>query len=99
MGERPRLFVAPDGTRWVRSGECCRCGECCRGTEFPGLGVKRLPVVAGHCPALDPGNECTVHGSDDPYYRLMCADFPTHPSQVGPGTGKPSCSYRFERAG
>jgi hypothetical protein len=69
-------------TTWIRQGECSHCGECCHG-----------------CALFRPDNEkkCGEYGGEL-YGNQDCNIWPWHPSQIGPGTIKPSCTFFFVEA-
>ncbi len=88
--------TTPDGTRWVRTGECNRCGLCCEGD--PTNGTVR-GVVEGYCPWFrweDGKGTCIHHGTTGTYWSKGCNVWPTKPKHL---RQHPYCSFRFERVG
>lgn len=89
------VFEAPDGTRWRREGECCRCGECCRGGD-PFNGTEGAPEIPGACPLLRllPNGLHACSDRRHPGYLNGCNVWPTMPEHVA---AYPSCTYVFVR--
>ncbi len=97
------VTVGPDGTRWLRLGECGHCGQCCMGGD-PSVNNPQFSdtdragqTVPGHCPLLRlsaAGSGCAGHGTH-PFYLSGCHQFPTRPQDI---ENYPGCTYRFEAA-
>jgi hypothetical protein len=89
-----------DGSRWRRTGHCCRCGQCCEGDPFSG--EEGTPAVAGMCPVFrwetaptadSPGiGACS--NREHRYYLGGCNAWPSLPEHI---EDKPLCTFRFQR--
>jgi hypothetical protein len=90
------ITVGPDGSKWIREGECSGCGQCCLGDPFNGS--EGPAEVDGYCPLARLAGDkirCAGYGVH-PYYLRGCNVFPQFPEQIA---DKPLCTYTFQRVG
>jgi hypothetical protein len=90
--ESPREHVDHDGTRWRRTGYCCRCGACCVGDPYTGASDVPCPHLVADAGDGLPG--CVDR--QGAYYLSGCVSWPSVPGHVAHIA---ECTYRFERVG
>lgn len=90
-------------TKWIRSGECCRCGECCQ--NFNPWESASKDIIAGSiAPERTVANACPLFAWQEregfcrghqkhPVYMKLCKDWPRYPNDI---KDFPSCTYSFQ---